>query len=246
MSSTNSTSHYELSQFVGSDKPAWLTDYNADMSKIDTGVYQAQSTATGADGKADANTTAIGTLANLTTDAKTNLVSAINEIDSHADTAQNTANSAGTTANSANNTANGLVTYLNLGASNTEITYSDMSVSGGAGSIRNTSSIHIVGNSDKSLIKIYGNVFVQSVTSNSNITVTIANTGLTPSSNITINSCGFVTKEGDGGVKWLDELTYTINSNGTITIPIYVPANVTTIGAKFIACVVFLKDFGDE
>ena len=36
MSSTNKTVNYELSQFIGSDKPAWLVDYNGDMSKIDT------------------------------------------------------------------------------------------------------------------------------------------------------------------------------------------------------------------
>lgn len=35
MSSTNKTTNYELSQFIGSDKPAWLVDYNGDMSKID-------------------------------------------------------------------------------------------------------------------------------------------------------------------------------------------------------------------
>ena len=72
MSSTNKTTNYELSQFIGSDKPAWLTDYNADMSKIDTGINSAQGTATGADTKATANATSIGTLANLTTTAKTN------------------------------------------------------------------------------------------------------------------------------------------------------------------------------
>lgn len=35
MSHTNSTTNYELSQFLGSDKPAWLVDYNGDMLKID-------------------------------------------------------------------------------------------------------------------------------------------------------------------------------------------------------------------
>lgn len=35
MASTNKTSNLELSQFVGSDKPDWLTDYNGDMLKID-------------------------------------------------------------------------------------------------------------------------------------------------------------------------------------------------------------------
>lgn len=69
MSSTNKTTYYELSQFLGSDKPAWLVDYNGDMSKIDAGIKEAkdaadaaQSTANTADSKADTNATAISTL----------------------------------------------------------------------------------------------------------------------------------------------------------------------------------------
>lgn len=38
MSHTNQTTNYELSQFVGSDKPAWLVDYNGDMLKIDNAI----------------------------------------------------------------------------------------------------------------------------------------------------------------------------------------------------------------
>lgn len=38
MSSTSKTANLELSQFTGTDKPAWLTDYNNDMYKIDTAV----------------------------------------------------------------------------------------------------------------------------------------------------------------------------------------------------------------
>lgn len=52
MSSTNKTSHYELSQFIGTDKPAWLTDYNSDMLKIDTGLAAAAAEASGAQGTA--------------------------------------------------------------------------------------------------------------------------------------------------------------------------------------------------
>ena len=101
MSSTNKTANYELSQFLGTDKPAWLTDYNSDMAKIDAGIDGAKDTADGADGKADAANTAIGTLANLTTDEKSTLVGAINEVDGHADTAQGTATAANTAAQSA-------------------------------------------------------------------------------------------------------------------------------------------------
>ena len=35
MSSTNKTANYQLSQYIGTDKPTYLGDYNSDMSKID-------------------------------------------------------------------------------------------------------------------------------------------------------------------------------------------------------------------
>ena len=36
MTATNHTRNYNLSQFVGTDRPTWLGDYNGDMTKIDT------------------------------------------------------------------------------------------------------------------------------------------------------------------------------------------------------------------
>ena len=35
MTATNHTKNYNLSQFVGTDRPTWLGDYNSDMTKID-------------------------------------------------------------------------------------------------------------------------------------------------------------------------------------------------------------------
>lgn len=40
MPATNKTTNYELSQFVGTDRPTWLGDYNSDMSKIDKQLKQ--------------------------------------------------------------------------------------------------------------------------------------------------------------------------------------------------------------
>ena len=45
MGHTNSTAHYNLPQFLTSDKPAWLTDVNNAMSDIDAGMYAAQTKA---------------------------------------------------------------------------------------------------------------------------------------------------------------------------------------------------------
>lgn len=41
MSSTNKTANYELSQFVGTDIPSILNDYNGDMRKIDSAIKNA-------------------------------------------------------------------------------------------------------------------------------------------------------------------------------------------------------------
>lgn len=50
MASTNKTTNYELSQFQSSDIPAWLTDYNGDMQKIDAGIHAAKAQANEAAG----------------------------------------------------------------------------------------------------------------------------------------------------------------------------------------------------
>ena len=49
MAHTNSTPNYNLPQFLGTDKPAWLTDINNAMSDIDTAIAAAKTTADTAD-----------------------------------------------------------------------------------------------------------------------------------------------------------------------------------------------------
>ena len=40
MTATSHTENYNLSQFVGTDQPTWLVDYNGDMAKIDAQMKQ--------------------------------------------------------------------------------------------------------------------------------------------------------------------------------------------------------------
>lgn len=92
MGATNNTTYYNLSQFVGTDKPAWLQDYNGDMGKIDAGIHQAKAAADAAQGDATQaltnsglNTTAIGGLqtdVSLLRTATGNNAGAINTINS--------------------------------------------------------------------------------------------------------------------------------------------------------------------
>lgn len=80
MASTNKTVNYDLSQYIGTDKPTYLGDYNSDMSKIDTQMK------TNNDAIVLAKSTADTALEN-------------------ASTAQNTATSANELATTANSTA---------------------------------------------------------------------------------------------------------------------------------------------
>lgn len=62
MGATNSTLHYNLSQFISTDKPAWLQDYNGDMQKIDTGINGALTAAESAQNSADSASSGVSSL----------------------------------------------------------------------------------------------------------------------------------------------------------------------------------------
>ena len=71
MGYTNKTTHYELPQYVATDKPKYLTDFNETMVAIDTQMYVNAQAAATADGKAvaakdvaDGAVSSIGTLNN--------------------------------------------------------------------------------------------------------------------------------------------------------------------------------------
>lgn len=241
MSSTNKTTNYELSQFVGSDKPAWLGDYNSDMLKIDTAVHNVASTATGADGKADANATSIGTLTNLTTTAKTSLVAAINEVDSNADTAQGTATTAGTTANEAKGIANSLKAYLSI-TQNGQIT---PSITNGTAS-PTMNQLYYALNADGTLGKIYGRLRI-TVTSAGDVTVTLPVSGLGVSSQFTIEGACFLINKGsqEPYFSTLNSRSMTVNTNGNcvVTLPNLGAGDTATLW--FPPCLYFFTDFGD-
>lgn len=93
MASTNKTTTLDLSQFVGTDKPDWLTDYNEDMEKIDAWATEAESD--------------INTANNNANSAKVSAQSA----STAATTAVNTATQALTSADNANAKFTNTVSY---------------------------------------------------------------------------------------------------------------------------------------
>lgn len=82
MSATNHTTSLDLSQFIGTDKPAWLGDYNADMLKIDTGHAENKTSAETANTNASVAMTNAENAVNAVTALNTtvqNLDTSINE-----------------------------------------------------------------------------------------------------------------------------------------------------------------------
>lgn len=237
MSSTNKTTNYELSQFVGSDKPAWLADYNQDMSKIDTQMKANADGVTAANGKADTNTSNIGDLTYLSTTAKNTIVGAINEVDSNTDTAQNTANSAASVASSATSSINSLASYLNLTVFN-QIT----NPSSNMGTFT-SHNIYVARNSEGTVAKIYGHVGITGMTAGggNKCIVTLPNTGLSTTSDITIQGIGLFQADDNA---MLYNVTTTIKTNGNVEIS-FSKGNGTAGTLRMIACLLFIKDFGD-
>ena len=241
MSSTNKTTNYNLSQFLGSDKPAWLSDYNQDMSKIDTQMKANADAATAASGVAAAATTSVGDIANLQTTDKTSAVAAINEVNTTATTAQNTANTAGTAASQAKTEADAIASYLTLSSTVTP------TITANKGTVSSAANITVKKNSTNSLAKIYGTINVTNLQNSSgSFTCTIGDTGLRPTSAITFNGCATVRIENTSDhIFRTVQQSYTLNTDGTITVTFSNLNNTYGLYFMFIACVLFITDFGD-
>lgn len=240
MASTNKTTNYELSQFLGTDKPAWLSDYNTDMSKIDARMKTNADTATGADGKADANATAIGTLSNLTTEAKTSLVAAVNEVQSEITTAQNTANSASTAAN----TANTNIAKFNLSERSTL----EPTVNKGTIDTSN-SNVQFATDTSNSVFKIYGRMNIDNLASQSGtLTVTFGQTSLQPANSYDINTAIIMYRHYTNGTSDCVPRNITISTNGNITMTDTSTLNgsIDNIVIMLPPCLYFNSDFGDQ
>lgn len=221
MGATNRTQNYNLPQFVGSDKPTWLGDFNGAMSSIDTQM------------KANND---LGNTANTT--ANTALENSA--------TAQSTANSAQSTANSAQSTANSglekslqneldiaklnLVNFDNYGISDMTIDYGTIT----------SGSLNIASNSDGSVCKIYGQINVAGDGTHQIRHITIPNTKLRPTENINIFPCGFmqVANYNPEGV------SVTISPTGNLDILLYGIASGNAVALLF-PSLYFMKNFGD-
>lgn len=235
MASTNKTTHYELSQYVGSDKPTYLTDYNNDMSAIDTGIYNAQTKADtafanagSADTKADsaqltanqalnsagtANTN-IGTMANLNTTDKTSLVGAVNEV---------------------NNRVN-FTSFKRFTTDDYEVTNAIM---GGH-------NINIAKNDDGSLCKVYGATgFYVNTTQTQPGKLVIKNTGLTVASEFTVIAQGIYSIQ-DTAIREVGRIDLVFKTNGNLEINLPTMETGKSYGIILHPSIIQVKSFGDQ
>ena len=238
MSHTNSTTNYNLPQFLGTDQPAWLTDINGAFSAIDTAIKSASDTATTASGNATIANTSIGTLSNLNTTEKTNLVGAINEINTNTTTIGNVASQASADATSALTKATSLESTLNFTKFKSYVTneFTTSNITNFA-----NSGFYVASNEDGSVGKVYGILnFTISGTTSSSITIS---SSLRPESNITI--MGTVMMQSMSTGNWFEQ-GFSVAPNGDITFTFGSGLYNTTVRLQSFACVLFLKDFGDQ
>lgn len=86
MSSTNKTPNYELSQYVGTDKPTYLGDYNGDMLKIDAQMKANADAASNAEASAGEAVAKVSTVDNTVSAIDTRLKTAEGTIQSQGQT----------------------------------------------------------------------------------------------------------------------------------------------------------------
>lgn len=209
--STNKTTNYNLSQYIGTDKPTYLGDYNSDMNKIDTAIKDVSDANIATDAKASlaqtsattANTNAdnalkkanisetignsaiakIGDLSNLNTTDKNNTVGAINEVNNK----------------------------LNL---KNNYSYQKENATTDNGTIDSVN-IKITINDDMSIFKIFGNFNIL-ITDYNKVTNLNIQTDLRPNKKIEFH-CGTTVIENNHVAIKLYDLNAIIDTNGTLT-----------------------------
>ena len=124
MSSTNKTANYKLSQFIGTDKPTFLGDYNNDMEIIDAALFSASQTAEQAVNDVESVKGAQAELKNVHTETQEQVAQLKETADGmtgDVTAAQDAANSAEEKATEAQNAATNVVNAANAASANATI-----------------------------------------------------------------------------------------------------------------------------
>ena len=243
MASTNKTTNYELSQYVGTDKPTYLGDYNGDMLKIDTAIHGVAESVGSETSRINIIENNIGSLSSLSTTDKTSVVNAINEVDTNS---KSNATNIGTLSNLTTSNKTSIVNAVNEVDADikkfnlTNITsYAYTQLTAGPNTNIAGGTITIATNSDKSIAKIYG-FLTGNATNSSRFIATIPDSGITPDTMISIAPTGIAANQQALGV---GQSSIEINTDGSVVLKGTI-ANGTQ-GIFFMPCLYFIKDFGD-
>lgn len=164
MSATNSTPNYDLPQYVATDKPTYLGDFNKAMLDIDTNMKSIDNKASSAESSvATANSNASQALenANQASTKADNAQATATQAQSTATTAKNTADTAQSTATEAQNTANTANETANMNTQNINKMKSwtePVSIIDSALSSSPTSSLNCSYNLEMKLLTLYGRI----------------------------------------------------------------------------------------
>lgn len=260
------TTNYDLPQFVGTDKPTWLGDFNTAMDTIDTAIAENASDITSlgtrvasAESAASQASTDVASLTSTVSTLSSNVQSATTT----ANNAQSTASSALNTANTANgkadtNTANIATNTSDISDLDTRVTSTEDAIAlfnltnvssvtptrvSGTFTIPSTARLTVATNADGSLAKVYGQVTITNVTATGTAKIS---TSLRPESEFNISgACLSAVYSGTTSFKRLQQVAITFKTNGDIVFPVDMVASGDTCRLIFINSLEFIKDFGD-
>lgn len=230
--STNKTANYDLSQYVGADKPTYLGDYNSDMLKIDTQMKKNADDIASVDSKAT-TTQETATQAQAT-----------------ATNAQETATQAQSTATNALNKSIENESELNKFNLNIFLKYTDISNLEFSDCTVTDYYVTLAKNNDNSIIKFYGQINLDNVAQGGIPKVTLnVDTGLRPTEDIYIADAGFINFHSNpiNSENIIQSTGYTIKPDGKLVFNLAVNFTGNTSKAKaiFFPCLIFVKNFGD-
>lgn len=253
MASTNRTEYYNLPQYVGTDKPTYLVDFNQAMASIDAGIHAAKLKADNNENNISSLDSTVGSLSttvgqhttsisNLSTGV-TNLNGAVGDITDLNTTDKSSVVNA---VNEVNIKASNFLNFTNITTYNyNQITYNNCTS-------RSQGSITVCLDANMEYAKIYTNGSLNiNKTSSGDFSVTIPDIGYRPSSQFTVNGGGFVINCGTNYIPTaVNSAPITFNTDGSLTISGTVSAasqsgNYNYSKIFLINSVIVLKDFSD-
>lgn len=236
MSSTNKTTYYDLSQYIDTDKPTYLQDYNDDMSKIDTAIHDVNAvatTATQSAGSAEAkaeqantNVTALQGRVGAVEGAVSNLQDKDTTQDGEINNAKKLASDANTTANNAlqnANSANLKIDNAKFNGWNT-LTNINSNVTG--------NSVKVMYNKELNLIAFNIDIATQVAITKNDILCKLPSNIPTPSKTISLGRCvtNCIGYHAEGYFESIAMNELTIDTNGYLHTPLIANSNGYVVG----------------